>query len=511
MPRLPQRRFLAGLMEKHIEFQNITMDFPGQRALDNVSFSVNKGDIHALIGENGAGKTTLINILYGIYTPTSGKILIDSKEVSFANSTEAIKYGIAKVHQEINVVPELTVAENVMLGRIPSIGPILNKRKMMEETGKLLEILGCNFDASDKVRFLSAGKKQMVQIVKALYLKAHIISFDEPTSSLSSTEAESLFKIIRQLKSQGTTIIYISHKMDEIFSLCDRATILRDGKFICDMDTKTAREEDLVQNMVGRDVSLFAKRLKPSRAQYDKKILEVQNLSGSAGFKDINFSLYKGEILGFFGLVGAMRTETMRALFGADKAHGGKIVYNGKDLKENRTPNYSVNQGIGLISENRKEEGFAKNLNNADNIALPSLKKFQQGLFINRKLKYQNSIEIGKKVGLTPNDPEFPTINLSGGNAQKVILAKWLTSNADMFILDEPTKGIDIGAKTEIYKLLEELIEDGKSIIMVSSELTEVMGMCDRIAVMHEGRIVSTLERKDFSEERIISLAVGGK
>jgi ABC-type sugar transport system ATPase subunit len=398
-----------------------------------------------------------------------------------------------------------------MLGKELNSGPFLNKRKMLEETGKLLDMLGCNFNASEKVKFLSAGKKQMVQIVKALYLKASIISFDEPTSSLSNTEAESLFTIIKQLKSQGITIMYISHKMDEIFRLCDRATILRDGKFICDMDIKKASEAEVVHNMVGRDVSLFAKRTKPSCAQYDTKILEVKNLAGSAGFKDIHFSLYRGEILGFFGLVGAMRTETMRVLFGADKSLGGTVTYNGRNLKGNRTPNYSVHQGIGLISENRKEEGFVKNLTNADNIALPCIKQFQFGPFINRKLKSHNSVLFGKKVGLNPNDPDFPTINLSGGNAQKVILAKWLSTHADLFILDEPTKGIDIGAKTEIYKLLEELVAEGKSIIMVSSELPEVMGMCDRIIVMNEGRIVSTLERKDFSEERIISLAVGGK
>lgn len=498
-------------MDKYIEFQNITKVFPGQKALDDVSFSIKKGDIHALLGENGAGKTTLLNILYGIYPATEGKIFIDSQRVLFANTVEAIKFGIAKVHQEINVIPELTVAENVMLGRELVSGPFLNKRKMLEETEKLLEMLGCNFRASDKVRFLSAGKKQMVQIVKALFLKARIISFDEPTSSLSKTETESLFAIIRQLKSMEITVIYISHKMDEIFKICDRATILRDGRHICDMDIKEAKEMDLVQNMVGRDVSLFAKRTRPSCAQYDNKILEVDNLSGDAGFKDISFNLYKGEILGFFGLVGAMRTETMRVLFGADKSQGGRVVFNGRQLIDKRTPWYSVRQGMGLISENRKEEGFVKNMNNADNIALPSIKKFQKGLFVNRKLKNRNSLAFGQKVGLTPNDPLFPTVNLSGGNAQKVILAKWLSTNADILILDEPTKGIDIGAKTEIYKLLEELVAEGKSIIMVSSELPEVMGMCDRIIIMCEGKIVSTVERKDFSEESIISLAVGGR
>lgn len=498
-------------MENYIEFRHITKKFPGQTALDDVSFSVRKGEIHALLGENGAGKSTLLGILYGVYPPTEGQIFIDSKEINFADSSEAIKFGIAKVHQEINVIPELTVAENIMLGNELVSGPFLNKRRMIEETQKLLEMLGCNFHASEKMRSLSAGKKQMVQIAKALFLKARIISFDEPTSSLSNTEVESLFAIIGRLKVQGITILYISHKMDEIFKICDRAAILRDGKYVCGLDVKEASEEILVQNMVGRDVSLFAKRTGPSRAQYDKEVLAVENLAGEAGFKDINFTLYKGEILGFFGLVGALRTETMRVIFGADRNLAGRVVFKGKKLKQNRTPYYSVQQGIGLISENRKEEGFVKNMNNADNIALPCVKKFQTGFFVNRKLKFSNSRFFGQKVGLTPNDPEFMTLSLSGGNAQKVILAKWLSTNADLFILDEPTKGIDIGAKAEIYKLMEELVSGGKSIILVSSELPEVMGMCDRIIVMHEGKIVSTVKRDDFSEERIISLAVGGK
>jgi ABC-type sugar transport system ATPase subunit len=498
-------------MEKYIEFRHITKTFPGQRALDDVSFFVGKGEIHALLGENGAGKSTLLNILYGIYSPTGGQIFIESQEINFTNSSEEIKFGIAKVHQEINVIPELTVAENIMLGNEIAVGPFLDKRKMIKETQKLLEKLGCNFHASDKMKTLSAGKKQMVQIAKALFLNARIISFDEPTSSLSNAEAESLFTLIEQLKAQGITILYISHKMDEIFRICDRATILRDGKYVCDLTIKEATEETLVQNMVGRDVSLFAKRLGPSRAQYDKNVLTVENLAGEAGFKDINFILYRGEILGFFGLVGALRTETMRVIFGADKCLTGQVHFKGRELKANRDPYHSVRQGIGLISENRKEEGFVKNMNNADNMALPCVRKFQTGPFVNRKLKFDNSRFFGQKVGLTPNDPEFMTMSLSGGNAQKVILAKWLSINADLLILDEPTKGIDIGAKAEIYKLMEELVTEGKSIILVSSELPEVMGMCDRIAVMHKGKIVSTVKRENFSEKHIISLAIGGK
>jgi ABC-type sugar transport system ATPase subunit len=498
-------------MENYIEFRHITKTFPGQKALDDVSFSVKKGEIHAILGENGAGKSTLLNILYGIFPPTEGQTFIGEKEVCFASSSEALKFGIAKVHQEINVIPELSVTENIMLGNEILFGPFLNKRKMIEETQKLLEKLGCNFHASDKMKTLSAGKKQMVQIVKALFLNTHIIFFDEPTASLSNAEVESLFTIIEQLKAQGITILYVSHKMDEIFRICDRGTILRDGKYVCQLNIKETNEETLVKNMVGRDVSLFAKRTGPSRAQYEKEVLTVENLAGEAGFKDINFKLYRGEILGFFGLVGALRTETMRVIFGADKCLDGKVYLNGRELDPKRDPYYSVHHGIGLISENRKEEGFVKNMNNSDNMALPCLKKFQAGLFINGKLKYNNSCSVGQKVGLTPNDPEFMTVNLSGGNTQKVILGKWLSTNAEILILDEPTKGIDIGAKAEIYKLLEDLVAEGKSIIIVSSELPEVIGMCDRIIVMRKGKIVSTVKREEFSENHIIALAVGGK
>jgi ABC-type sugar transport system ATPase subunit len=360
------------------------------------------------------------------------------------------------------------------------------------------------------MKTLSTGKKQMVQIAKALHQKAKIISFDEPTSSLSNSEVDSLFLIIKKLRSEGITILYISHKLDEIFAICDRATILRDGKYICNIELDKANEGMLIQNMVGRDVSMFARREKPSQADYSKKVLEVKDLAGEAGFKDINFDLYQGEILGFFGLVGAMRTETMRVIFGADKSFGGTVTLNGKELNRNRTPYYSVSQKIGLISENRKEEGFIHNLNNANNIILPRVKNYQKGLFIDKKEIYETAKKFGKQVGLHPNDPDFLTESLSGGNVQKVILAKWLAIDADILILDEPTKGIDIGAKTEIYKLLEGLVESGKSIIMVSSELTEVMGMCDRVVVMREGNIVSTVEREDFSENLIISLAVGG-
>lgn len=495
--------------ENYISFLHITKRFPGQKALDDVSFGVRKGEVHALCGENGAGKSTLLNILHGMFPASEGTVSIDGQEVRFANAYDAIRYGIAKVHQEINVIPELTVAQNILLGCEITNGPLLDRAKMERETQKLLDRLGCNFAASDKMRFLSTGKKQMVQIAKALYLNAKVISFDEPTSSLSNTEVRTLFKIIEDLRAQGITVLYISHKMDEIFEICDRATVLRDGKYVTTLDLAGATEEDLVQSMVGRDVSMFAQRVKPSPANRSRVVLEAEGLTGEKGFRDISFSLHQGEILGFFGLVGAMRTETMRGIFGADRLTGGTVRHNGKPVSC-ASPFAAVREGIGLIPENRKEEGFVSNLTNGDNIALACLKRFQGRMFVNPKKKYDNAKRIGGRVGLVPNDPEFMTAFLSGGNAQKVILAKWLSTDVDVLILDEPTKGIDIGAKAEIYKLMEEMLEEGKSIILISSELTEVMGMSDRIIVMREGRIAGELDRPEFAEERIIALAVGG-
>ncbi|MPW25233.1 ATP-binding cassette domain-containing protein [Alkalibaculum sp. M08DMB] len=497
-------------MEDYIKFQNITKIFPGQRALNDVSFHICKGEIHALIGENGAGKSTLLNILHGMFSATKGKVFINSEEVKFTSAFEAIQKGIVKVHQEINAIPELTVAENLMLGNeIIKCGFILNKDQMIKETQELLDKLGCNFSAKEKMKNLSTGKKQMVQIAKALYINAKIISLDEPTASLSDGEVRILFKIINELKANGITILYISHKLDEIFELCDRATVLRDGEYIATLNIKQTTEDELIRSMVGRDVSMFGQRIKPFRVEKDKTVLKIESLSGTAGFKNINFELKKGEILCFFGLVGAMRTEVMRAIFGADHATGGMIYLNGNTL-DNSSPSACVKEGIGLISENRKEEGFVKNLTNSDNIALASIQNYMNGFFVNRRLKEKNAVRVGEKVKLNPNNPDFMTSNLSGGNAQKVILAKWLSTNVDVLIMDEPTKGIDIGAKAEIYKLMEDLLEEGKSIIMVSSELTEAMGMSDRIIVMREGVIVAEFNRDEFAEERIITYAVGG-
>lgn len=496
-------------MENYIEFKNIRKAFVGQLAIDGVSFGIRKGEIHALLGENGAGKSTLLNIFHGLFPATDGEIYIGGSKVAFSSAKDAMLAGIAKVHQEINLVPNMTVMQNLMLGCERTKGFFLDTKKMTKETDALLRKLKCGFKADSNVSSLNTGEKQMLQIAKALYSNAQVISFDEPTSSLSNNEVETLFSVIRDLKSQGITIIYISHKLDEIYKLCDRATIMRDGKYINTFDIEGLPKEVLIKNMVGRDVEMFAKRQKPYRADFDNVVLRAENFSGKEGYKNVSFELHRGEILGFFGLVGAKRTETMMGIFGATKASQGKLTLNGEEVSW-MSPDKSIKSGLGLLPENRKEVGFVKDLNNADNMALASLNKFKKGLFQNKQKKHNNALTKGEIVGLEPNDPNFMTKNLSGGNQQKVILAKWLTTDADILIFDEPTKGIDVGSKADIYVIMEELVEKGKSIIMISSELPEAIGMSDRIVVMHEGRISGIVNKEEFNEAQILTYAVGG-
>lgn len=495
-------------MGKYIEFEHVGKTFPGQKALDDVSFSIRKGEIHAIIGENGAGKSTLLNILHGVFPATTGEIRIDGKAVKFAEIADAIDAGIAKVHQEIVSIPDMTVAENLFMGKEPGRYGIIDKKKMNQDTETLLKRLNCNIQPTDRMGDLSTGQKQMVSIAKALEVNATVISFDEPTASLSDKEVETLFGIIHDLKEKGITILYISHKMNEIFQMCDRATVLRDGKYIKTIEMAKTTRDEVIQAMVGRDISLFAKRTMPCQKKGTEPVLRVDGLCSDL-FNQISFDLYAGEILGFFGLVGAGRTEVMRAIFGADPYTKGSVILNGKEI-HCKSPHEAIERGIALISENRKEEGILPNFDNKDNISLASLKKYMSGIVINDNKKKQNALEKGKQVGLKPNDPAFMTVSLSGGNAQKVILARWMSTDATVMIFDEPTKGIDIGAKADIYLLMEKMAEQGVAIIMVSSELTEVMGMSDRIIVMRDGEITGELAKEEFSEQNILNYTVEG-
>lgn len=495
-------------MAEYIEFKNVVKRFPGSVAVKGVSFSVRKGEVHALMGENGAGKSTLLNIFHGVFPASEGDIFIDGQRVNFPSAHAAIAYGIAKVHQEINAVPELSVTENIMLGMESTRNGFLCKADMHRQTQELLDKLGCTFSAEARMKDLSPGQKQMVAIAKALHIKAKIISFDEPTASLSDSEVTRLFTVIDDLKRQGITIFYISHKLDEIFRICDRVTVLRDGEYISTLDLKNTDGDTLIRAMVGRDVAMFAQRTLPSVVR-DETILSVRGLHGEV-FQDVSFDLKRGEILGFFGLVGAGRTEIMRALFGADPSLVEQATLCDRPL-DSSSPTAAIECGLGLISENRKEEGFVKNLCNMDNVALPCLRRFVKGIFIDEQAKFDNLLHKGEQVGLRPNEPEFMTASLSGGNTQKVILAKWLSTDCEVLVFDEPTKGIDIGAKADIYKLMEQFVATGKAIIMVSSELTEIIGMSDRILVMREGLIVRELNRNEFDEETILAYAVGGR
>lgn len=497
-------------MEKKdfVKFDHIVKRFGDNLVLKNLNFSIKKGEVHALLGENGAGKSTLLNILHGVYSEYEGNLIIEDKEIRFKDVHDAIKYGVSKVHQEVNLIPELSVAQNITLGSEPKKGLFVDYKKINKEAAKVMEKLGCNFKPTDLVKDLNAGQMQMILIAKALYHNAKLISFDEPTASLTDKETDKLFEIIKDLKSKGITILYVSHRLDEIFKICDRATILRDGTYIKSVNVSEITKDELIKSMVGRDVSAYAVR-KRERCVKKEVVLEVKDLENNGVFENISFKLKKGEILGFSGLVGAKRTEVMRTMFGADKKTNGEIFLNGKKINTFH-PNDSVKYGIGLIPEERKNQGFIKYRTNYENMALSNLDKFSKLGFIDYKKVKENAEEYTRKLNINPRDINYLTESLSGGNQQKVILSKWLTTDSEVLILDEPTKGVDVGAKAEIYELIEELVHDGKSIILVSSELPEIIGLCDRVIVMKDGRAMAELGQNELKEEIIMQYAMGG-
>lgn len=492
-----------------IRFEHIQKEFPGVVALRDVSFSVNKGEVHALLGENGAGKSTLLNILHGVYPATSGTVYLNGQPANFSTPYEAIAKGVVKVHQEVQIVDNLNVGQNIALGFEVSKMGLLNYKEIFEKTDKTLEELGCTMRSKDPVAGLGVGDLQMMAIAKSLYHNASIISLDEPTSALSTPEINKLFDIVRELKARGITIIFISHKLDEIFEIADKITVLRDGAYICTKKTNETTKEELIRLMVGRDVSNYAVRHNPSQADYSKPVFEADKLCGKT-FDKISFTAYQGEILGFAGLVGARRTEVMRAIFGADRLERGAVKVGGSRIVI-RQPEDALKHGVGLISEDRKREGFVPSMSNQWNTNLAALKMLRKkgSALINEKRLEANFLELGKMVHLNIMNPGHLTKDLSGGNQQKVIVAKWLATSVNVLIFDEPTKGVDVGAKAEIYKLMEEFAASGKTIIMVSSELPEIIGMSDRIIVMKEGRISAVLtDKKDFTEEIILSHAM---
>lgn len=497
------------IMAEAIEFEKINKHFPGAHVLKDISFSVHSCEVHALLGENGAGKSTLLNILHGIYTEYEGNVKLFGEEVHFKNPNDAIINGkISKVHQETNVVKDISVGENVALGHEPSKGGFVNRKRLNREVDAILEQLGCRFRSETKAGQLSAGEMQMMAIAKALYYDSKIISLDEPTASLSIKETENLFKVIRELKKRGITILYVSHRLEEIFQICDRATILRDGDLITTLDVSDTDRASLIRAMVGRDVDALANRTKPCMAT-DEVVLKVENYSGEK-FHGVSFELHRGEILGFSGLVGAGRTELMRAICGIDPKREGRLYLNGREMHF-RNSSDALRNGIGILPEDRKTQGFLKLSTNIDNMAISSLQKYMRGIFVDAGKKRKNCEEYIQKLAIHPPKADALTANMSGGNQQKVIIGRWLSTDVEVLIFDEPTKGVDVGARVEIYRLIEEFAEAGKAVIVISSDLPEVLGICDRIIVMCEGNKTGELEREQFSEELAMEYAIGGK
>lgn len=492
------------MSELLVQMEGIDKSFPGVHALDKCRFDLYKGEVHALVGENGAGKSTLMKVLTGIYQKDDGKILYKGKEIHIKSPKEAQQLGIGIIHQELNLMPHLTVAENIYIGREHMNGIFLDSRRTNEEAQKLLESLHIHISPTTKMQDLSVAKQQMVEIAKALSFQSEVLIMDEPTAALTESEIEDLFQFIRNLKNKGVGIIYISHRMDELKKISDRTTVMRDGQYVGTVVTEDTGIDQIIQMMVGRVI--YEEPKTDSTVPADAPVvLKVSNLN-SGLVKGVSFELKKGEILGFAGLMGAGRTETARLICGADPMASGEIQVNGKKV-DIRTPSDAVNCGIGYLSEDRKRYGLAVGLSLTDNLVLASLENYTGfGLVNDRKVRKVANDYIGKINIKTPSSEQLVK-NLSGGNQQKVVVAKWLIRDCNILIFDEPTRGIDVGAKSEIYKLMNELAHEGKSIIMISSEMPELLRMSDRIAVMCEGTLTGFLDIKDATQEKIMKLA----
>lgn len=486
-----------------LEMKGITKTFPGVVALNNVDLQVRKGTIHALIGENGAGKSTLMKVLNGVYPATSGEIFLDGKKLELTGVKDAQEKGISIIYQEFNLINTLTVAENIFLGRYNGSATIKWK-ELRQKAKELISGLGFSFDVDKRVGTLSTAEKQLVEIAKALSFNSKVIVMDEPTSSLTEKEVDMFFPIIEKLKSDGITVIYISHKLDEIYRLCDYVTIMRDGNVTGNSAVKDITRDEIIEKMVGRslDMEYPARTAEPSDV-----VLEVKNLCRRNELNNISFQLHKGEILGIAGLVGAGRTELAEALFGADPADSGEVIVNGNVAKIKSTLS-GKKYSIGLVTEDRKETGLVLPMTVAQNITITALNDACDGIILNKKKEKDAADKYVESLKIKTPSINQTLVNLSGGNQQKVALAKWLYTDSDILILDEPTRGIDVGAKYDIYCLMNELTERGKAIIMISSELPEVIGMSDRILVMHGGKIKGELTGEDMTAEKVMKLAI---
>jgi ABC-type sugar transport system ATPase subunit len=494
-----------------LRMTGISKRFPGVKALDNVQIELYKGEVHALMGENGAGKSTLMKILSGVYLPDSGMIEYKGKQVVWSNPLEARANGISVIHQELNISPNLTIGENILMGtKLPKnrFG-MINWKEIHERADALLKSIGSDLNPRTLVSSLSVAQQQMVEIARSLSFKAEVLIMDEPTATLTDKEIDKLFGIINDLKQQGVAIVYISHRMDEIFKVSDRCTVLRDGQWIASMPIGDTNPERLVQLMVGRELKELFQRQDVQVSVQDKKpILEVKGISDKKIVKNVDLKVYPGEVVGLAGLVGAGRTELVRAIFGCTERTGGEIFIEGKKVNIN-SPVDAIANGIALVPESRKEQGLFLEMSVKENILMAVLRNFRKTGILQWNTINKRSQEYIQKLGIKVSSPDQKVVNLSGGNQQKVVLARWLSIQPKVLLLDEPTRGVDVGAKTEIHKIMHELAKTGLGILMISSELPEILGVSDRILVMHEGRIRANLSREEATQEKIMYYATG--
>ncbi|OFO41210.1 D-ribose transporter ATP-binding protein [Anaerococcus sp. HMSC075B03] len=490
-----------------IEMKDIYKSFGKNDVLKGVDFTLNDGEIHALVGENGAGKSTLMNILSGVLSKDKGEILIDGKEVDISDTNVAKKYGISFIHQELSDWPELTVMDNIFMNNEIKNGIFLDKAKMRKKCIELLERFDLDINPKTKVSELSVGQRQMMEIAKANLNKVNVLILDEPTSALTNNEIDKLFKLIKRLRDKNVSMIYISHRMEEIFSLTNKITVMRDGKSVSVMDTNKTDEREVVSYMVGRDIGDFYPEMD---AEISDVKIELKNFNREGFFKDINIKAKKGEVLGISGLMGAGRTEIMRSVFGLDPKDSGEVFVDGKKI-EIKNPADAIKNKIGFVTENRQEEGLILDESIRENISLLNFDKFSKNSFIDKAKEKNLSDNLVDSFKVKTQSSESKISDLSGGNQQKVVFAKWYAIGPEILILDEPTKGVDVGAKREIYDLIKDLTNKGVSIILISSDLPELISLSNRIYVIHEGKIQGELLKKDASQEKIMTLATGGR
>lgn len=490
-----------------IEFKNVNKSFPGVKALSNVSFSIKKGEVLALIGENGAGKSTLMKIISGAYSMDEGEVIFDNEILGDHTPKEAEEKGISIIYQELNLINSLSIAENIFLGRYPKKNGLIQWKKMENDAREVFLQFDLNVDVTKQVQSLSVAQKQMVEIAKSMSYEAKIVIMDEPTSSLSHAETELLFEIVRSLKQRDITVVFITHRLDEVYEICDRIVVLRDGQYIGEGLVEDINKAQLIQMMIGRELT---NQFPIKDNVIEDEIFRIEDFSDGDRVKNISFGVRKGEVLGLAGLVGAGRTECMRLIFGVDKPITGKVFLEGKEINVSN-PRDSIKNNIGFVTENRKEEGLFLTLSVAENIMMAAIDKVKKNNLINySKVEEVADFYIDRFSIATPSREQMVTF-LSGGNQQKVVLAKWLLSDSQVIILDEPTRGIDVGTKYEIYELINTLAKEGKVVIVISSDMEEIMGISDRIVVMCEGVVTGELMREEFDQARITALAVGEK